>query len=443
MTQLPSYINPSANRGVAQRALANAPISSPPYLSIKGNRFTLVDAAGNTRQFQTLYADVVVVDVNDHLSKLYFPDAYVEGDASPPLCWSDNGVAPSRNAGQPQAPTCSSCKWGEWGSKISNMGSRIKACSDLQKIGLIVPGLPGQEFLLRIPPNSLKNWGGYLATFRYGYDISDVVTRLTFQEGVQGTLEFAPAPAAFFDNPQWAQCGLLQAREQAWANPGVKAMIGATDVPAEGLVGGPGFRGGALPAPVGPASASVPGGYVSAGNPTLLQSPPAQTQFHPEAQLGFQPPAPGVVAPTGSPGFVPQGQPLAIPTQPGIPTQPSQGFATTASPSSPPAQQPRRRRTQAQIATDNAAKAAQPNGQQAPGQALTAPFPHPGQPQPQPQPGFTPAPGAPGFIPGAPAAPTPPAGGPSFGIGQGVAPDPAMEQMLKNTFGPGFRGPGQ
>lgn len=426
MTQnLPSYINPSANRGVAQRALANAPISSPPYLSIKGNRFTLVDAAGNTRQFQTLYADVVVVDVNDHLSKLYFPDAYVEGDASPPLCWSDNGVAPSRNAGQPQAPTCSSCKWGEWGSKISNMGSRIKACSDLQKIGLIVPGLPGQEFLLRIPPNSLKNWGGYLATFRYGYDISDVVTRLTFQEGVQGTLEFAPAPAAFFDNPQWAQCNLLQAREQAWANPGVKAMIGATDVPAEGLVGGPGFRGGAIQGQAQPA----------------LPSTDQQASALAAPQPGFQPSAPGVGAPTGSPGFVPQEQPLAIPTQPGIPTQPSQDFATTASPSSPPAQQPRRRRTQAQIAADNAAKAAQPNGQQAPGQALTAPFPHPGQAQPQP--GFAAsAPGATGPV-FAPAAPTPPPSGPQFGIGQGVAPDPAMEQMLKDTFGPGFRGPGQ
>ena len=46
--------------------------------------------------------------------------------------------------------------------------------------------------------------GADAVLFRYGYDVSDVVTRLTFQEGVQGTLEFAPAPDSFFDAPAWA-----------------------------------------------------------------------------------------------------------------------------------------------------------------------------------------------------------------------------------------------
>jgi hypothetical protein len=390
MNQLPSYIS-GQSKNVAQRARALVPTGSPPYMSIAGGHFTLVDAAGNTRQFQTLYADVVIIDVNDHLSKIFFPDNYKQGDNTPPLCFSDNGVGPSRNATQPQSPTCGSCQWGDWGSKISQMGSRVKACADQQKVVLIVPGLPNQEFLLRIPPNSLKGWAGYLDTFRHGYDVTDIVTRISFEEGVLGTLRFEPSPEAFFDNPKWQQCNLLQNREAAWHNPAVNQMIGRTDEAAQGLIGGPGFRGGSA-APALPPAGSPPGVTVSPG--ALLSNPnqPAPMTHAPAVQ---QPPQFG-------------GQLQGTP-------QPAQ----TA-----PARRGRRGR-----------QPAAQNGQQSAQGAPQAPFPHGNQASFAPA--VTTAPGAP-TSPAPAAAPANPA---PFGMAQGQAPGSDIERMLNDTFGPNFRSP--
>jgi len=53
VNQLPDYIQNRQSRGLAARVSQNLGTSSPPYLSIMGNRFTLVDAAGNEQPIPT------------------------------------------------------------------------------------------------------------------------------------------------------------------------------------------------------------------------------------------------------------------------------------------------------------------------------------------------------------------------------------------------------
>jgi len=177
--QLPAYLQNLPSRNLAQAAIANVGAGNPPHLSIEGSRFTLVDVAGNIIPIQTLHVDVVIVDVNGHISKIYYNPATPydpkNPSASPPLCFSDNGQAPSMNAGHPQAPTCASCPNNVWGSKISLMGSAVKACRDEQKIAVYVGAFNEQDkrwvpysdgiFLLRIPPGSFINWRAYMAKF--------------------------------------------------------------------------------------------------------------------------------------------------------------------------------------------------------------------------------------------------------------------------------------
>jgi hypothetical protein len=197
MTDLPAYLQNRPFQSVTDRLGDSLGSGTQPLLSIKGGRFTLIDPAGQQQPVTTAdkgipYIDVVVIDSLERYSKIYYDHAYDPVNPGPPTCFSDNGIAPSRNASKPQSPTCPSCRWFAWGSAVSKVDSSraTKACVDYQKLALMVPGMDG-IYLLRVPPNSLRNCREYNARFRgSGTDIADVVTRISFEKDVLGTLNF-------------------------------------------------------------------------------------------------------------------------------------------------------------------------------------------------------------------------------------------------------------
>ena len=202
MTNLPAHIS-TPGRKLASRALQVVGTGVGPHISRASNQFALVDAAGNKRQIPTVYLDIVIVDINDHMSKMFFDpeQPYDPDNLKPPLCFSHNGVAPSTKASHPQHVVCDGCPHNVWGSKISNMGSEVKACRDEQEMAVIIPGMSNNIFQLTVPPDSLKNWRAYLAKFETAdFDICDVITRLIYEEGKQGKLTFAPAPHPWPDD---------------------------------------------------------------------------------------------------------------------------------------------------------------------------------------------------------------------------------------------------
>ncbi len=339
--QLPAYIkqaDPNAPT-LARRGLINVGTGSPPYLSIEGGHFTLVDAAGNKKPMPTPI-DVCIVDINDNISKCWFGVDYDPRNPSPPVCWSDNGIGPSKQAAEPQSATCAACPNNKWGSKISQLGSEVKECPDHQKVVLIVPGMPGMKFLLRIPGGSFKSWKQYLARFEgQPMDVPHVITQIAFDtsQGLSGMLLFR---AANFLDDATAQDMLRLTNGNE-----TDMMIGRTDVPI------------------------------------AMLAPPVQ-------QTGFQ-------QPTGASSVA---ESAATPGANAFGVAAEQGFATTASPSSQQpqgqAQQPAQRRRRGRPA----AAAGPVAGTQAPFREATQPQatqPAQGQPfgaAPAQQP-FQPAPG--------------------------------------------------
>jgi hypothetical protein len=205
----------------------------PPHVSIKGNRFTLVDSAGNRRPLQTLHMDCVIIDLNEKMTRIYWGKdengnfkEFNEDNISPPPCFSDNGVAPSSRALEPQAKTCTpdrtgvtGCKWSVWGAKIGRDGKTgIPACQNGIKTAVLCAqvkqaangGIEAIEvmpmaFMLRVPPNSIdpfKSYGKMIAGLepavlpwtgqKENLDLPLVVTRVSFAEGEVGKLQFAP-----------------------------------------------------------------------------------------------------------------------------------------------------------------------------------------------------------------------------------------------------------
>jgi hypothetical protein len=247
MNQVPDYLQNRQSRGLAAKVSQNLGTSSPPYLSILGNKFTLVDAAGNEQPIATYeadpnkvmrgqypgpFADVLIIDVNDHVSRIFYdvPFDPTAQSYQPPACFSHNGMAPSKLASAPQSPTCAACPNATWGSATSNVsGKPIPACAQYQQVAVLLAG-HDMPFLLRIPPNSLKNYRGYAEQFRgQAFDMDGVLTRLSFVS--QGTLAFIPCAYP----PQ----GMILQLDKAISAKATDAMVGRLDVSIQGALPAP------------------------------------------------------------------------------------------------------------------------------------------------------------------------------------------------------------
>jgi hypothetical protein len=381
---LPAHLQQYQARDIGTTLSHNLGTAAPPYVSIAGNRFSLIDAVGNEQPVPTfdpaigVYLDACVIDANEHISRIYYIKPYDPSAAvfSPPDCWSDNGVAPSVSCSGPQARSCTpdpehvhGCKWAVWGSATSAQGKAVPKCQQVQKIALLIPGMQ-TLFLLRVPPNSHKHLRAYQETCKgSGVMIADVITRIYFDQTTQGTLLFKGVN--YIDEPT------AVLRQAAYNENKTDALVGRTDVPRTA---------GAITAPV---QAQQPVAQVQQSVPFALTSaaPAANTTASPATNAPTQQePAFGTANPTAQP----------------------------ASPSEPAPGQRRRRRTAAEMQQANAPNGAGQPVTAAPSAVNTpqAPFPNPGNPAPaQAQQG-------------------------SFGIAQGqpAAANPELAGMLDSFF---------
>jgi len=166
-------------------ALASGTFSSGcPRVSIKGSRFRLKVPGAEELVLQTHYMDIIIVDANPHgLSRTYYEATYdPNAEDQTPSCFSDNGVGPSDQAKNPQCATCAACPHAAWGSKVSALGTQIKACSESKRVAVVMAdNAAGHVYELRIPPASLKNWGSYIDQLaKRGYPAAALITRVSF-----------------------------------------------------------------------------------------------------------------------------------------------------------------------------------------------------------------------------------------------------------------------
>lgn len=197
--QVPAYLMNRVLKRTPESLIRGIGGGQPPHISLKGNRFTMVNAAGEERPHDQLWLDAVIVDWNPEISKTYYAEKYdprVENVG--PSCFSDNGKTPNPDAPSPQNSVCATCPMNAWGSSVSALtGKGVKACSDSKKLAVIIPGLGDDTaFLVRIPPGSLKALAAYVVTMcgmslgARSADPSDVITRISFNPQAQGILAF-------------------------------------------------------------------------------------------------------------------------------------------------------------------------------------------------------------------------------------------------------------
>lgn len=242
MTNLPAYLINRKSRNLVQAAVKGLGGGSVPYISIAGNRFTLIDAAGNEKGAGYMHEgdlslDVVIIDVNQNVSKIYYDGPFdpKAKEFKPPTCFSDNGVGASMQATSPQSLSCMACPHNVWGSAVSNMtGKQTKECNDVKKIAVLVPSFDEGKivFQLRIPPATLKNFGKFAKLVGASTlgdrptDLSDIITRVSFES--QGILKFAGA--SYIDEDIASRLEELEDGEITGA------IVGRNDTPYQGAV---------------------------------------------------------------------------------------------------------------------------------------------------------------------------------------------------------------
>ena len=102
-----------------------------------------------------------------------------------PVCWSPNGIAPSRFAHEPQADTCAKCKHSVYGSKINEAGNKSFACNSARRVLVVSAGhVDGPIYMVNISATKMKEFNQYVRRVdrEHGLPIQAVVTELSFDE---------------------------------------------------------------------------------------------------------------------------------------------------------------------------------------------------------------------------------------------------------------------
>lgn len=137
---------------------------------------------------------VVIVKSNQYLSKVYYPDGYVEGSNEKPTCYSNDGITPGLDAEERQAAKCAICPHNQWGSKITDNGLKGKACADVRRVAVAPVEDPTDLHLLRVPAGSLRELANYgNALLKRNVPYQAVVTRIGFDpEAAYPKMVFTP-----------------------------------------------------------------------------------------------------------------------------------------------------------------------------------------------------------------------------------------------------------
>lgn len=154
-------------------------------LRYRGERKTILRPDDGT---PSGYIDIVVLGNAKTKSKSYYKD-FVDGDTSPPVCASMDGITPDRGVADQQAEHCALCPRNVW--KNMPNGKKGRECTDYKRLAVLImpnqtkPILNGTPLLepvfLRVPPDSLQSLAAMGdAMTSQGHHYSSYVTRITF-----------------------------------------------------------------------------------------------------------------------------------------------------------------------------------------------------------------------------------------------------------------------
>lgn len=134
-------------------------------LSIKGKVWRRIVDGEETKIMEVVDGEqvprqminIVVLDVQKGRSRAYYKGSFEDGKNAAPDCASADGITPDKDIASPCAKTCATCPNSVKGSKITDSGKEVAACTQYKRL-VVVPSGNGiathAPMLLRLAPTS-------------------------------------------------------------------------------------------------------------------------------------------------------------------------------------------------------------------------------------------------------------------------------------------------
>ncbi len=208
---------------------------------LNGERTKIMRRTAEGDEEPTQVMRVVVLGVAERRGRALYEGAYDPTKISAPLCWSDDGVTPDKSVDEPKSARCETCPLSVKGSKVTEQGRAISACSSHLMVA-VVPHNQLDFTPLRLklaitsvwdnqsPDWAKQNWyafDNYRDYLRGGgvTHTAMVVTKMRFDPNV-------PYPKVLFSPDRW-----LEPHEAAEVKPllkstAVTSLLGGAWTPA-------------------------------------------------------------------------------------------------------------------------------------------------------------------------------------------------------------------
>lgn len=176
----------------------------------KGDEYPITRRSEDGGEEEVSKLVAVILAANPVLTKTFYKDKYTPGTEEQPNCFSNDGVRPDPASPEPQASLCATCKWNQFGSRASDDGRKMKACSDARRLAVVpYPDMENEAFggpmLLRVPPSALQDLARFSKLCRQkGVAYYGVVVHIGFDRDAEYPKPTFK-PVAFVSDPAKAQ----------------------------------------------------------------------------------------------------------------------------------------------------------------------------------------------------------------------------------------------
>lgn len=168
--QLPAHLSdrlggPSALSGAMTSGIASGGTGFK-RISIRGGRFRIREGSTETVLPDNVLR-AVIVGASPNVTKSFYKGAYnpkaVDAEKKPD-CYSNDGIRPANDSADIQSQLCASCPQNAWGSKITDAGTKMKACADQKRLAVISAddhSADPEVYLFQVTPAALTQFRQY------------------------------------------------------------------------------------------------------------------------------------------------------------------------------------------------------------------------------------------------------------------------------------------
>lgn len=210
-------------------------------IALNGDKTKLVKKDADGDEVPVPVMRVVVLDYAKRRGRALYEGAYDPAKPGTPSCWSDDGVTPNASVKEPQHAKCDGCPMAVKGSKVTENGKAVTACSQHRMLAVV----PANK--LDYPPLRLKlaitsDYDGQSPELEaQGWYAFSNYTDFLRAKGVQHTaalvtkMKFDPNvayPKVLFSPDKWLDDAALKTIAPVAKSDGVKALLAGTWTPA-------------------------------------------------------------------------------------------------------------------------------------------------------------------------------------------------------------------